>query len=85
MNVNCPHCGNSIQIDDVTTDEQRDVGLIYLSTKCGWCSTRIDAAGVGLDEAKRDMWNKIKERKGASPERWKIKTRKTRMGRRSRR
>ena len=70
----CPFCASPILVVDVTEPERREVGLVYLSSKCVPCNARIDAAGVGMEDAERQFDLAISRRIGTRPEQWNIKT-----------
>ena len=70
--VECPFCGRSITISETTTAQQRSAGLVYLTTKCAPCDSRIDAAGVGENGARVVLAERLRERIGTRPERWRI-------------
>jgi len=72
----CPHCEREIIIYATTTKEQARAGLVYLMTRCQ-CGARIDAAGIGQEDADRDMDKRIERRRGTPLERWTIRPRRT--------
>jgi len=84
MNARCPFCGRPIVVGETTTAKQREAGLVYLLTRCVHCNVRIDAAGVGREEAERDLTDRLRKREGTTPDQWRIKVRPER-GRRRRR
>lgn len=78
----CPFCGRPVEIVETTTPERREVGLVYLATKCVPCDARIEAAGVGEDGAREDMKKRFAARIGTSQRQWRITPRPERGHRR---
>jgi len=81
MSRECPFCGTLCSVSETTSYRQRSVGLCYLQIKCPHCGSRIDAAGIGENEAFIDLDRKIEARFDTKPEHWTInQTRKKRWG-----
>jgi len=78
----CPFCNAEVYLREVTTQEQREIGLVYLSAKCTSCREQFDGAGIGRDDAMTRLENKRGKRVGTSPERWRIKLREPRSKKR---
>jgi len=78
----CPFCGGAIQIYETTDQKQEAAGLVYLGTRCVPCNARIDAAGIGSEEAIREMDERLEKRRGTRPEDHRIKVRPQRRRRR---
>jgi len=72
FNRQCPFCGAGIEVFDTTEPERRAVGLIYLRARCIPCNARIEAAGIGEEDAVRQMDKVIAKRVGTHPDQWKI-------------
>lgn len=77
FNRQCPFCGGRIEVFDVTEPERRAVSLIYLRTRCVPCDARIEAAGIGEDDAVEQMDAAIRKRVHTRPEQWRIQPRGT--------
>ncbi|MEN6368554.1 MAG: hypothetical protein ABFD77_02515 [Thermotogota bacterium] len=72
FNRQCPFCGGRIEVFDVTEPERRAVGLVYLRTRCVPCDARIEAAGIGEEDATRNLDKNISMRVGTEPGQWRI-------------
>lgn len=71
--INCPHCDRLLDVGEATTESQRAVGLVYLSTKCRDCNAVFDSAGIGEENAVEQMNAKLRSRIGTSAEQWRIR------------
>ena len=72
MNIarRCPFCEGPIQVHDTTEPERRVAGLVYLRADCVICRIRLASAGVGLDDALRQLDHAIAKRVGTGPAQW---------------
>jgi hypothetical protein len=76
--LTCPFCGSPIEASDVTEPDSRDVGLIFLRAKCVRCDVKLESAGLGADEAMKNMGKVLAKRVGTKPEQWRIQPSKER-------
>jgi hypothetical protein len=53
--TDCPRCYYGMTVTDMTTADEAAVGLVYLKAICRRCKLRIDAAGVGMADARHDI------------------------------
>jgi hypothetical protein len=78
---NCPHCGASCHVTEITSGQAKRCGLVYLRMKCVTCNIMVEGAGSGERDAVNDLDKSAMLRKGTSPEQWRIRPRNTRRRR----
>ena len=83
--VPCPFCGKSVEVVDTKPQKADGTSLIYLRVKCFDCKANIEAAGVGLGQAMKELDDQLDQRCGTAVEDWKINPNKRLSRRRCRR
>jgi hypothetical protein len=69
----CPFCNRPVMVTDTSDTQARSHGVIYLRLRCLPCGVTIEGAGVGQDDAERQLAKVVESRRGTTPDEWKIK------------
>lgn len=73
--IDCAFCGTELHATETTYPEAKSRGLVYLRVRCVPCNAVVESAGIGMENSILDMEDKIKERRGTTPDSWRIKVR----------
>ncbi len=68
----CPFCNRPAGVTDMTDTQARSHGVIYLRLRCLSCNLTIEGAGLGQDDAERQLSKAVERRRGTTPDEWKI-------------
>jgi hypothetical protein len=68
----CPFCNRPAMVTDTSDAQARSHGVIYLRLRCLPCGATIEGAGVGQDDAERQLAKAVERRRGTTPADWKI-------------
>jgi hypothetical protein len=78
----CPFCNRPVLLADATDAQARSHGVIYLRIRCLPCNATIEGAGVGQEDAERQLSKAVERRRGTTPDEWKIEPATASRGRR---
>lgn len=68
----CPFCQGPITAQSITTEREREAGLVYLLARCIPCNARFESGGEGEAKAVAELDSVLAKRVGTTPADWRI-------------
>ena len=59
--VRCPQCGRQVTVGRATRATMQAPRVVDLSIRCAGCGTRVDASGVGDDDAMANLRQRMND------------------------